>query len=1167
MRHLNKMAKCLAFVLLLLALSTTLHAQLSEGSIAGAVADVTGAAVAGANLKITSLQTGAVVETKTDNIGYYRVLHLQVGAYQIRVEAQGFKATVLESIPVNVDTTTRADARLQVGTARETVEVTEGAALVQTEEARLSSTITHEEINNLPLNGRQVYQLVSLEPGVTQTNAPVISNVPSPTSSVTFDFGYTANGSTPRGNNFVLDGNSNNNEWLGGTPLIYPSLDAIQEVQVQTLNFSAEYGRNNGTVVNVVTKSGTNRLHGSLFYSGRNTALDTRDFFDPSDEKTPLHQNQFGGSVGGPIVKDKTFFFADYEGSRLSAGQPATFVSETPAFRQLVTTNNPNSLAAMFYHDFPGPACTGAAYGIDGQYCPAVASQVEPNQADQYLVRVDQHLGAHDQFYGRWVNTLASGDVASQELEGAGTRGFKAPFEGFFADLSLGETHEFSTHTLNDLRVAYSRNNSSIDFALPPNTLTGAALKNAGLPADDFGDLVFDDGVIPMGGEVFVPRKFIFDTYALTDTLTHIIGRHALKFGFQVRHIEENSDYQLTSKPYFEFTCIDSNACPLYVNGVYEGGYSFGGATPSTPLNPAGDLAYLQAGLVNRNNCTGTPSPTCGQFTDTPRHFRWNQFAGFVQDDWKVSSRLTLNLGVRYDLFESPTETKGILSNVILGPGSNLFQQMATASVGRVSKLWNTDKKNFAPRIGVSWDPRGKGDMVVRSGFSIAYNEPYSNLYTNASRLDPPDAITTFVEPSLGIGIYPIPYGPGEFPFQPSPDFAGPTLPNGGIGPASSGIQITPSGVYPNLRTNYSMQWFFGIQRQFLNDYAVSINYVGTRGVGGYTREDYNRYDGDICSNLADYYGPNCDLVNKTLNPGWGELTYVDNEGQSTYHGMNAQLRKTYSHGLMFTANYTWGKVLDNVTEGGLGDYFNTNGYGGLYSGVQDIENQRGDRGPSEFDATHRFAFSSLWTLPSPKSNALAKNVLGGWKLNSIVSLQSGRPFDVYCGLPWYEGCDFNLDGLAYDRPNRPTGIKTSGFSNQQLVNGLFGDPTPLGTYLGFYGRTSLASQVFCPNGLNSILDTLFVDGALTPCLPVGTNGNLSRNAFRGPAYKTVDLSLFKDIKAGDRATVQFQAQAFNLFNRVNLYNPIGDMGSRQFGRSTTAFPARQIQLGLKVLF
>jgi hypothetical protein len=264
------------------------------------------------------------------------------------------------------------------------------------------------------------------------------------------------------------------------------------------------------------------------------------------------------------------------------------------------------------------------------------------------------------------------------------------------------------------------------------------------------------------------------------------------------------------------------------------------------------------------------------------------------------------------------------------------------------------------------------------------------------------------------------------------------------------------------------------------------------------------------------------------------------------------------------------GKVLDNVTEGGLGDYLNTNGYGGLYSGVQDIENQAGDRGPSEFDVRQRFALSAVWELPSPKSNAALKDVLGGWKLNSVISLQSGRPFDVYCGLAWYSGCDFNMDGLPYDRPNRPVGIKTTGFSNSQFESGLFGNPAFNTLYSFLYpdSRTSQASQVFCPNGLNSILDFLPVNsGPGSQCIPVGENGNLSRNAFRGPAYKSVDLSLFKNVKAGDRLTAQFEADAFNLFNRVNLYNPIGDMGSPQFGRSPTAFPARQIQLGLKVLF
>lgn len=1115
MRHSVRIVNWLASLLILFAVSTTLHAQLTEGSIAGTVTDASGAAVAGGNVKITNLQTGAVDDTKTDNIGYYRVLHLQIGAYQIRVEAQGFKATVLESIPVDVNTTTRADAKLQVGTTRETVEVTAGAALVQTEEGRLANTITNDEVANLPLNGRQVYQLVSQEPGVTETRAPVISNVPSPTASDTFDFGFIANGATPRGNNFLLDGTPNNNEWLGGTPLIYPSLDAVQEVQVQTLNFSAEYGRNNGAIVNIMTKAGTNKLHGTAFYAGRNTALNSRSFFD-TVAKTPLQQNQFGVAFGGPIFKDKTFFFLNYEGSRLKDGVPAQFTVERGDYRQSFIEANPDTIAAQLFSDFPAPDCI---FNLNDVQCVTVASQVERNRADQYLVRLDHHFTARDSVFLRWDSTLASGDVARQQLFGAGIRGFKAPFDGVFGSLGIGYSHQFSTNTLNDFRFAYGRNDSNISFGVPANTRTGQILKANGLPLSDFGYLFFDDGTVPIGGELYVPRNFVFDSFSFNDTLFHTVGRHSLKFGFQFEHIQENSNYRLFSAPFYEFLSIGS--------GFFG---SFGSDSP-----------YFTEATVSRD----PNSPNFGNFTDTPRHFRWNRWAAFAQDDWKIRPRLTLNLGLRWDVFANPTEKDGVLSNIILGPGTTIAERIAGATVGRTSKLWNTNYRNFAPRIGLAWDPRGDGKTAIRSGFSIAYNEPYSNLYTNASRLNPPDAAIAIVNlftPGQGTDVgY-------TFPFAASPDFAQPTLPNGGI----QGTVISPNGVDANLRTAYSMQWFLGLQQELRRDWAIMLNYVGTRGVGGYTREDYNRFNGDICNLEA------CDFTNNRLNPGWSGITYISNQSSSTYHGMNASIRKRYSHGLSLSTNYTWGKVLDNVTEGGLGDYFNTNGYGLLYAGVSNIANQRADRGPSEFDATHRFTFSGLWSIPGPKGSGFLPKIAGGWNLNTLISLQSGRPFEVYCGQPWFNGCDFNMDGLPYDRPNRPAGIKTSGFSNRQFENGVFGDPT-----LTFFldSRTSAAIQTFCPNGLVSILD------AGGQCIPVGTNGNLSRNAFRGPAYKTVDVSLVKDTKLAERLNLQFRAEAFNLFNRVNLYNPNGDMSSQAFGKSSASFPARQIQLGLKILF
>ena len=1129
-RHLS--VKLLSVVLLLLSGCIPSRAQLTEGSIAGTVTDASGATVPSAKVVIANTATGSAIESHTDNIGYFRGMHLAPGSYRVRVEKAGFKTAVVEGVVVNVNVIARVDVSLQVGQIQESVTVTAETPLVQTEEGRLANTLNTREVTDLPLNGRQVYQLVTLEPGVTATNAPVVSNVSSPTSANTFDFGYIANGSTPRGNNFILDGNSNNNEWLGGTPLIFPSLDAVQEVQVQTLNFSAEYGRNDGAIVNVITKSGSNELHGTVFYNGRNTAFNARNAFDVV-AKTPLQQHQFGFSLGGPIIKNKTFYFLDYEGSRLKDGVPAEFTVETPEFRNFVIANLPNNFAAMFYQDFPAPACLPGSEVATGtipdpslgpvavpgppnpsvpDLCSTVSSQLAKNQADQYTVRVDEHLTARDQVYGRWVATKASGDVARDELSGANIRGFTAPLQGFFADLGLGYTHEFSASTLNDFRFAYSRNNSNMSFGMPVDTLTAMALQNKGYPPTRFGSLFFDDGTTQFGGEVFNPRVFVFNTFAFNDILSHRVGRHALKMGFEARRIQENSDYQLVTNPFYEF---------------------------NSKFNFANDQPYFVAATVGRN----PNGANFGNFTDTPRHFRWSQWAAFVQDDWKVSHNLTLNLGLRYSIFGSPTEANGLLNNIILGTGSNFPDRMVSATVGRVKQLWNTNYKDFAPRIGMAWDPLGKGTTVVRTGFGIAYQEPFSNLWSNGSRFDPPDTARATEDPVFGFGTN-INY---TFPFQPSPDFSAlPPRPNGGI----PGLNITLYGTDPNLRSAYAEQWFLGIQHQFLRDYGFSVNYVGTHGVKGYTREDYNRFAGDICNAVT------CDFTINRLNSGWGSQFYTSNESSSIYHGLNAQLRKTYAHGFTWTANYTFGKVLDNVTEGNLGDYFNVNAYAAAYTGVQDIAKPDADRGPSEFDVRQRFTLSAVWDLPFFKTGKLNR-ALGGWQLNSIVSLQSGRPFDVDCSLAWFQGCDFNMDGVQTDRPDRPANLRTSGFSNHEFESGIFGSPAaPAGSDQAH----SPAVELFCPNGRVAF----FVS---TPCVPVGTDGNLGRNAFRGPAFKSVDLGMFKNTRIRENLNLQFRVEAFNLFNRVNLYNPIGDLGSPQFGQSTAAFAPRQIQLGLKVVF
>lgn len=1086
-------------------------AQRAEGGVAGVVRDPQGAAVKDAKVTATSTRTDRTQETTTDATGFYRFTNLPPGPYVISVAAPGFKTSVASAVAVQVATTARVDFSLEIGQVEESVTVSGAARVIQTEEGRLSATIDARQVTELPLNGREVYQLISLQPGVAATNAPVISNVPSTSSAATFDFGFVANGSTPRSNNFVLDGNSNNNEWLGGTPLLFPSLDAIEEVQIQTLNFSAEYGRNNGAVVNVVTKSGSNKLQGTAFYNLRDTSLNARNFFD-TVEKAPLSQHQFGVSLGGPIRKDRTFFFVNYEGSRREDGQPELAVAETPEFRNLVFATRPNSIAAQFLRDFPAPPCTpgterdtgsipsasagplavGPKDGIP-DLCDTSLSQVQDHGVDQFLARLDHYFSSRDRLAVRWIAANASPDVSRQQLFGAANfRGFKANLEGFYSDLAVDYTRT-STSWSNIFRFGWAHNRSEITFGLPPGQ-SRTTLEAAGTP-DFFAHHRFDDGVVGLGGTVYIPRNFQFDTFTVADTFSHVVGRHALKYGFELRRIREKSNYPLETRPFYAFNSV---------------------------FNFANDQPWLVEALVNRD----PNDPAFGNFQDTPRQFSWTQWALFVQDDWKVTPRLTLNLGLRYEVFGDPSEGEGRLSNIQLGPGADIFEQMVGARVGRVDRLFNVDYKNFAPRVGIAWDVRGDGRTAVRAGFSLAYLEPYSNLYTNASRFDPPDATFLTLFPVFGVGTD-VNY---RFPVAPSPDFFSPVTPNGGAEVANIG----PSGTLQDLRAAHSLQWFVGFQHELGSGFAVAANYVGTRGQDLYIREDWNRFTGDICGATS------CDFTENRLAPGWGQTFIVSNgTSSSQYHGLNLQIRRQHIGGFSFTANYTLGKVTDEVTEGGLGDYLNVGTPN--YTGAMDVKNRGLDRGPSDFDVRHRFSLTGLWDIPGPKQGT-AGALLGGWQLNAIVAFQTGRPFNVYCALAWFQGCDFNMDGTTNDRPNRPANIQTSGFSQDQFVDGVF------------------SVTDFCPGGLN-----IFYLG--TPCVPVGTNGSLERNAFRGPSFSSVDLGLFKNFELGDGRRLQFRWEVFNLFNRVNLYLPVGNLGSPSFGRSLTAFPSRQMQLGLKFLF
>jgi hypothetical protein len=1109
--------------------ASPVRAQVTEGSIAGSVTDQSGAVVAKAQVVARNIATGAERTVLTDAAGLYRIGFLQPGVYRVTAKHYGFGDETAQGVKVEPSVTTRSDLHLAVGTVVATVEVTDASSLVDTEEGRLVTTLSQQQVEDLPTPGRDVYSLALLQPGVTATLAPVISDM----QSNLFNFGFSANGATPRGNNFVIDGVSNNNEWLGGTPAISPSVEGIQSFQVQTANFSAEYGRNNGAIVITNTRAGTNQFHGSMYDYIRNPIFDAGNEFDqPLTGKTKIHRNDFGVSVGGPIVKDKTFLFFNYEGVREADSTTLIGLGETPQYDKRVAqyrgttiaytqfklhpsgvcvpgvpyynfgsiydealplaTVQANPVAAQFFDGPPETSSLGDPY--IGDQCETSYLYKKPVTSNQYMTRVDHHLSATDSLFGRFIQNTNDTDTADSELNGAAARGFLAPLHGQYPSILLSEIHIFNPHLLNDLRVEYARTDFNVGFEAP----------NSGTATYNYPHIVLDDGTTQFGGADFVPRDFVFNNFTEADTVSIDLGRHAIKTGFEIQRLQENSNYHSDDNTYYEVQDI----------------FTF-----------ANDSPYYQGAGVN---------PITGIFTGTPRHFRQTWFAAFVEDDWKATSRLAFNLGVRYDLYGVATETSGILSNVTLGSTGNTAAQITNGIVGRVPHLFNGDHNNFSPRIGFAYDVTGKGKTAIRGSISQAYLAPFSNLYTNASRFDSPDYAYTSLFPYYYGGA--ITYG---VPGLENPAYQTGLTPQGGI----AGSLIEPSGVQQKLRDAYSDQFFLGMQQALPWQYYFTANYVGTMGKKLYIRDDINRFTGDRTNNGVGAV---------RYNQHWASTTYVENGPGSNYNGVNFQLQHPMAKHYAFTLNYTFGKALDTVSDPGLGDYQNV--AVPQYIGTMDEQHPRLDYGPSDFDARHRMTAFGSYLIPFAAANALLKNLAGGWQVNGTLSLQSGRPFSVICTSTDY--CDYNGDGDGYDRPNAPSygntkhGLHRSDYSSLKGVVSVndFTDPNNGNTYPEDYAM-----------GLGAT--------------PTGKDGNLGRNTFRGPGYADVDASVFKTFDLIKMYKLQFRAEAFNLFNRVNLYLPNTTLSScpivpttgypycALFGRSTAAFNGRNMQFALKLQY
>jgi hypothetical protein len=1087
-----KMRSFLFWCFVVLLSSLPAAGQRFLGEFTGTVRDPGGAVVSGA--KVTALEptTGRSWTAETNEDGIYRLVSLPVGAsYDVTVEHAGFKRARLEAVTLDVGEAKRLDLKLEVGDVSESVTVTDEANLLNFEKGEVSAVVGERKIAELPLNGRNVYQLAELQPGVVRTAGSGLQE------SETTDAQVSASGARFRDNQILLDGVSNNNDRQGGRTTINLSPDAVEQFRVVTNNLSAEFGRSGGALISVVTKGGNNEFHGSVFEFHRNDNLDAATTFEArSGGKSEFKRNHFGFTFGGPLHlprfgeggpayisgKNRTFFFFSYQGLRQVRPALQLHSVETPQFRDFVLATRPNSLAARLLRDFPplrgpqtnirdigSPAPGVRVFNAAPDGIPDLGDAFIPIPGftfdDQFSVRLDHTFnGGADTLTGRYTVN----DRFEQRPGDNSARAFVVDFIEKDQNASLSHLHVFSPVATNELRLGYNYD-PQINAANFPE-IPFVMMSTAGRSVSQFSQTF---------GNVF-PLDFRLHTYHLYDALTLTRGNHGLKVGGEFRHFRENSDFPINFKPVVTF------------NDIF-------------------DFADDEVLSINAR-----VDPATGRPTGTYRHFRITEYGLFVQDDWKISPQLTLNLGLRYDNFGTLKERDDLLSTFEL-PGVG---PLADARIVQVDELYERDNNNFAPRFGFAWDPLGDGRWAIRGGAGLFYSRIWTNFSGN-SRFNTPfslpvslSALTPGQNPSAAYRI----------PFTGDPAFARPLDGRGGSTALRPALQTVDRG----LVAPYVTEWFLGAQRQLPGDWMAEVNYLGSAGRKLLLRQEINRFSGDRADGT----------VNR-VNQSFGSIVHGFNAVNSSYHALAAQLIKRFSDNYTLQLAYTFSRSIDTDSEpfgGGPGEL----------QGSMEVSNIRLDRGFSAFDATHRFAGNFIYEVPAFAGEGGAAGVLlGGWQVGGIVSLQSGFPFTVVTSE------DTNFDGAFNDRPNVLVAIdRIVGSGPHDFLNGAFGDPSQLGS-------------LFRPAapGANGSLGRNTFRG---PGYAVVDLSLLKR--FRTPWF------------TDEGSRVEFRTEFFNLFNRVNpraVSNNLGAFnaatglwGNRNtFGRSTSTFDARQIQFGLKFLF
>ncbi len=1021
-----------------LMLVTVASGQSFRGSIRGKVADPSGGVIAGAKVTAKNIGTGLQREATTGEDGGYVLAELPAGEYTVTAEASGLSPAA-QNVLVNVGLDTTANFDLtKVKQHTEQVIVTAAAPVVDAERDVLGEVVDHQLVTELPLNGRDFGKLVALVPGATVE--------PSGVAAIQSGFGqFSINGSRDRSNNYTLDGTDNNDPFfnnsalnqtgIGGAPGSLLPIDAIQEFNLQS-QFAAEYGRNSGSVVNIITKSGTNQIHGTLFEFLRNDLLDARNYFNRAPApKSPFRNNNFGGSLGGPVIRDKTFFFGAYEGQRERVGSDFTLLVPTQtqiSNAQAIAMQNgvtPNPALTTFLGFFPAPTGFNPNTGTG-----TVASSIrDKNDVDSAIGKIDHSISSNELFTTRYAfaqstQTFPLGGLGTLAASRLAQFAQTSPTRVQVVSASLLST--LSASSLNEVRFGYSRYRtsfSSLDANYDP-TQAGMNFGTGklGLPEIDFGG-IFDN----LGATAFsIPRGRTSQSFQLLDNFTWSKGRHTIKFGGEFRR-----------------ALIDSFNDNLERGGIVFAPDNGLSTDPGTDILAAYYLGYDSFTLANAGNTQRTTSN--------------NGFSFFGQDDFRVRPNLTVNLGLRWEYFGPISEAHNLLAN--LGSDGNL----AMVGSDGVSGAFKRDLNNFAPRLGFAWS--ALPNTVVRGSYGVFYDYIPQHLMTTNFTNDA--GLTT---PPIG----PKPVQPLNFDLTAfngsspgAPVFTPVTL------PYAFDIFFTPR----NLVTPYMQSWNLNVEQELVQNVALQVGYVGSKGTKLVRLRDANQA-------LVDGSRPNSN---------YGFMDEFATISGSTYHALQTTLRIKNWHGIAGFAGYTFSKSLDDASDG-IDFNFAT------VALPQDSNNLKAEHGPSNFDTRHRFTAAFTYQLPHLAGPAFLSQ---GWELNSIVTIQSGRPVPIVSALDT-SGNGYPEPANSHQRPNLVPGVNP-------IVSNWRSAPDSIG-----YLNQAAFTQPLYPTGTTASF------------------GNLGRNAIYGPRFCNVDFALAKNTKIFERLNLQFRAEFFNIFNHPNFALP-----------------------------